>query len=56
MIPEEAQQLQAPGLLPDRDTAEAIVYGDSYSWIKSALWAWDEMENYLLRKADGLES
>ncbi len=56
MSPEDAQQPQSPGLLPDRDTAEAIVYGDSYSWIKSALWAWDEMEDYLLRKADGLES
>ena len=56
MSPEEPQQTQAPGLLPDRETAEAIVYGDSYSWIKSALWAWDEMEDYLLRKADGLES
>ena len=56
MSPEEPRQPQTPGLLPDRDTAEAIAYGDSYSWIKSALWAWDEMEDYLLRKADGLES
>ena len=54
------QQNQEPpagaGSLPDSNTAEAILYGPSYSWIKSALWVWDEMEDYLLRKADSLES
>lgn len=44
------------GSLPDSNTAEAILYGPSYTWIKSALWVWDEMEDYLLRKADSLES
>ncbi len=43
------------GHLPDQDTSEAILYGEAYSWIKSALWAWDEIEDYLLRKADSLE-
>ncbi len=50
------QQPMESGSLPDSNTAEAILYGPSYSWIKSALWAWDEMEDYLIRKADSLES
>lgn len=44
------------GSLPDSNTAEAILYGPSYGWIKSALWAWDEMQDYLMHKADSLES
>lgn len=53
-------QLQEPsaagsGSLPDSNTAEAILYGKAYSWIKSALWVWDEMEDYLMRKADQLD-
>lgn len=44
------------GSLPDANTAEAILFGPSYTWIKSALWVWDEMEDYLLRKADSLDS
>lgn len=49
------QSLVGTGLLPDTNTAEAILYGKAYSWIKSAMWVWDEMEDYLLRKADQLE-
>lgn len=59
MIPPFVQQdhvTEGSGSLPDSNTAEAILYGPSYSWIKSALWVWDEMEDYLLRKADSLES
>lgn len=59
MIPPFVQQdhvAEGSGSLPDSNTAEAILYGPSYSWIKSALWVWDEMEDYLLRKADSLES
>lgn len=43
------------GSLPDCNTSEAILYGSAYSWIKSALWVWDEMEDYLIQKADQLE-
>ncbi len=43
------------GSLPDTNTAEAILYGKSYPWIKSALWVWDEMEDYLMRKAEQLD-
>lgn len=53
------QQESSPsgsGSLPDANTAEAILFGPSYTWIKSALWVWDEMEDYLLRKADSLDS
>lgn len=53
---QQDQSLSGSGSLPDSNTAEAILYGPSYSWIKSALWVWDEMEDYLLRKADSLES
>ena len=53
-----SQEIPAPppsmSHLPDADTAEAILYGGAYSWIKSALWAWDEMEDYLLRKEEML--
>ncbi len=54
-LPPEAQA-PPPSMshLPDADTAEAILYGDAYVWIKSALWAWDEMEDYLLRKKESL--
>lgn len=52
----EATQPAGTGSLPDSNTAEAILYGKSYMWIKSALWAWDEMEDYLLKKADSLDS
>ena len=45
---------QEAGSLPDSNTAEAILYGPAYSRIKSILWAWDEMEDYLIRKADSL--
>ena len=45
---------QESGSLPDSNTAEAILYGPAYSRIKSILWAWDEMEDYLIRKADSL--
>ncbi len=50
------QMQEESGSLPDSNTAEAILYGPSYGWIKSALWAWDEMEDYLIRKADSLDS
>ena len=53
---QQDQSLTGSGSLPDSNTAEAILYGPSYTWIKSALWVWDEMEDYLLRKADSLES
>lgn len=42
--------------LPDDNTAEAILFGKSYSWIKSALWMWDEVEDYLMEKANALDS
>ena len=54
MIP-NPNEPQESGSLPDSNTSEAILYGPAYSWIKSALWAWDEMEDYLMRKADNLE-
>ena len=44
------------GSLPDMNTSEAILYGPAYTRIKSMLWAWDEMEDYLINKADSLES
>ena len=44
------------GSLPDINTSEAILYGPAYFRIKSMQWAWDEMEDYLIRKADSLES
>jgi len=50
------QDKEESGSLPDANTSEAILYGPSYMWIKSALWVWDEMEDYLLRKADSLDS
>lgn len=53
---QQDQSMTGSGSLPDSNTAEAILYGPSYTWIKSALWVWDEMEDYLLRKADSLES
>lgn len=53
---QQDQSMMGSGSLPDSNTAEAILYGPSYTWIKSALWAWDEVEDYLLRKADSLES
>ena len=58
MMPDDGEGFQGPeysGSLPDSNTAEAILYGDAYSWIKSALWAWDEMEDYLTRKLDSLD-
>ncbi len=55
MIPNPNEPPES-GSLPDSNTSEAILYGPAYSWIKSALWAWDEMEDYLMRKADSLES
>lgn len=51
----QEQTLAGSGSLPDSNTAEAILYGKAYSWIKSALWVWDEMEDYLIRKADQLD-
>lgn len=44
------------GSLPDMNTSEAILYGPAYTEIKSIQWAWDEMEEYLLRRADSLDS
>ena len=55
MIPNQNEPPES-GSLPDSNTSEAILYGPAYSWIKSALWAWDEMEDYLMRKAESLES
>ena len=56
MFPNQSEQSDITGLaLPDSNTAEAILYGPSYGWIKSALWVWDEMQDYLMRKADSLE-
>ena len=51
----QEQPLAGSGSLPDSNTAEAILYGKAYSWIKSALWVWDEMEDYLMRKAEQLD-
>jgi len=45
-----------PSPLPDESTSEAILYGPAYSWVKNALWLWDEMDYYLRKKADSLES
>ena len=42
--------------LPDDNTAEAILFGKAYTWIKSALWMWDEVEDYLMEKANALDS
>lgn len=53
---QQEPSVQGSGSLPDSNTAEAILYGPSYTWIKSALWVWDEMEDYLLRKAESLDS
>lgn len=53
--PIEPPPSQGSGSLPDENTSEAILYGSQYSWIKSVLWAWDEMEDYLLHKAHNLE-
>lgn len=44
------------GSLPDMNTSEAILYGPAYTKIKSINWVWDEMEEYLLRRADSLDS
>lgn len=44
-----------PEPLQDENTSEAIVFGPAYSWVKNILWIWDEMEDYLNRKADSLE-
>lgn len=52
-------QLQIPvdsGSLPDSNTSEAILYGSAYTEIKSILWTWDEISDYLERKAESLES
>jgi len=49
------QSATGSGSLPDSNTSEAILYGKAYTWIKSALWVWDEMEDYLMRKADSLD-
>ena len=45
-----------PVVLQDENTSEAILYGPAYSWIKNILWIWDEIEEYLRRKADSLDS
>ncbi len=44
------------GSLPDMNTSEAILFGPAYTKIKSINWVWDEMEEYLLRRADSLDS
>ena len=44
------------GSLPDMNTSEAILFGPAYTKIKSINWVWDEMEEYLLRRADSFES
>ena len=49
------QSSTGSGSLPDSNTSEAILYGKAYAWIKSALWVWDEMEEYLMRKANSLD-
>ncbi len=57
MFPLTAEQpVNDSGSLPDINTSEAILYGPAYFRIKSIQWAWDEMEDYLIRKADSLES
>lgn len=35
---------------PDSNTAEAITYGDEYTFIKSATWWWDALEDELNRQ------
>ena len=50
------QTENGPVTLQDENTSEAIIYGPAYSWIKNALWIWDEIEEYLRNKADSLES
>ena len=44
-----------PEPLQDENTSEAIVFGPAYSWVKDIMWIWDEIEEYLRRKADSLE-
>lgn len=44
------------GSLPDMNTSEAILFGPAYTKIKSINWVWDEMEEYLLRRADSLDN
>ena len=43
---------------PDSNTAEAITYGDEYTFIKSATWWWDALEDELNRqlKEESLKS
>ena len=38
------QTENGPVTLQDENTSEAIIYGPAYSWIKNALWIWDEIE------------
>lgn len=44
-----------PEPLQDDNTSEAIVFGPAYSWVKDVMWIWDEIEEYLRRKADSLD-
>lgn len=37
---------------PDSNTAEAITYGDEYTFIKSATWWWDSLEDELNRQLE----
>lgn len=52
--PTEAPPSMGTGSLPDENTSEAILYGSAYGWIKSAMWAWDEIEDYYCRKITNL--
>ncbi len=50
------EDANGPVVLQDENTSEAIIYGPAYSWIKNVLWIWDEIEDYLRRKADSYDS
>lgn len=54
--PTEAPPIAGSGSLPDENTSEAILYGSAYGWIKSAMWAWDEIENYYYHKLQNLRN
>ena len=47
---------QESELLPDSNTAQAITYGSAYPVMMDILWAWDAMEDHLVRTSQALES
>lgn len=47
---------QESELLPDPNSAQAIAYGSAYKVMSNILWAWDAMEDHLIRRSQELES